>query len=63
VSGSDNRQEVRVDLRRILEGKDADMPLQASDILFVPVSGAKKAGIRAFDAIMQIGTGLAIYHP
>jgi polysaccharide biosynthesis/export protein len=63
VSGSDNRQELRVDLRKILEGKNPDMPLQASDILFVPVSGAKKAGIRAFDAVMQIGTGLAIYRP
>lgn len=63
VPGSDNRQEESVDLRKILAGKAPDVALEASDILFVPLSGAKKVGIRAFESIMQIGAGLAIYRP
>jgi len=61
VGTSDNRVEIPVDLRKLLEGKGDDVPLLANDILFVPTSVAKNAALRSIEAAIQIGTGIAIY--
>ncbi len=58
---SSERVEVAVDLKRVLSGKDKDVKLSAEDILFVPSSAAKKAGIRAAEAILQTATGIVIW--
>jgi polysaccharide export outer membrane protein len=50
-----------VDVRQILTGKTRDVPMQANDILFIPTSAAKSAGLRGLEAIIQLGTGVAIY--
>jgi polysaccharide export outer membrane protein len=55
------RTEVPVNVSRILAGKDPDVPLQPSDILFVPNSSSKSAAIRTLEAAIQIGTGLVIW--
>lgn len=57
--------ETKVQLKKMLEAKTPDVPLQANDILFVPLSGAKVAAARTFEAAVAITTGLAIYsvHP
>jgi polysaccharide export outer membrane protein len=60
IPGSQDRAEIPVDLKTILNGKLADVPLTADDILFVPVSKAKAAGYRTLDALVQMGT-MAIY--
>ncbi len=39
------------------------MPLQGNDILFVPDSTGKKIAIRAMEAAITTGTGVAIYRP
>lgn len=57
----DGRQEIPVDVRRILTGKNADLALRADDILFIPTSMPKKAAIRGLEAAIQMGTGLAIW--
>ncbi len=62
VEGTSNRAEIPVDLKKVLAGKGADVPLKADDILFIPTSAAKNAALRTFEAAVQIGTGLAIYH-
>jgi polysaccharide export outer membrane protein len=62
-SSSPNRAEIPVDVKNILEGKGRDVPLLANDILFIPTSAAKSASIRALEAIIQAGTGAAIYRP
>lgn len=54
------RQEIPIPLKKILEAKSPDVNLQANDILFVPNSGAKSAGKRTVDAIVQIATGMAM---
>jgi polysaccharide export outer membrane protein len=59
--GGGPRTEVAVDLRGIMEGRTGDVPLNADDILFVPSSKAKSASLRALEAALQIGTGLAIF--
>ncbi len=58
---AERRTEVPIDLRRIIAGKSADVPLAAGDILFVPDSTAKSATLRGLEAAVQIGTGVAIW--
>jgi polysaccharide export outer membrane protein len=61
--GADQRTEIPVDLKTILQGKGGDVQLQANDILFVPDNTGRKAALRIMEAAIQTGTGLAIYHP
>jgi polysaccharide biosynthesis/export protein len=56
------RREVPIDVSRILSGKSSDMPLQANDILFIPNNMAKSIALRTSEALIQAGTGMAIYH-
>ena len=58
---SSERAEVPIDLKRIMDGKANDVPLQPDDILFIPSSVPKKAAIRAIEAAIQVGTGIAIF--
>ncbi len=62
-SGQEQRTEIAVNLKKILDGTSNDVPLQAGDILFVPVSTAKKVGVRTIEAMIQVGTGIAIWRP
>jgi hypothetical protein len=48
-------------LKKILEGKDQDVPMESEDILFVPGNKTKAAAIRVLESALQVGTGLAIY--
>jgi polysaccharide export outer membrane protein len=57
------RTEIPVDVKKILKGKAPDVPLVANDILFIPDSAAKGVAYRTFDAIIQAGTGAAVYRP
>jgi polysaccharide export outer membrane protein len=57
--------ETRVQLKKMLEAKAPDVALEADDILFVPVSGAKVAAGKTIDAAVTAATALSIYavHP
>jgi protein involved in polysaccharide export with SLBB domain len=61
TENSANRTEIPLDIKKIIAGASADVPLRADDILFIPVSGAKNVALRTFEAAIQIGTGVAIY--
>jgi len=63
VPGDESRKEIALNLRRILNGQSSDASLLPEDILFIPGSASKKAGLRALEAAIQIGTGVAIYRP
>jgi polysaccharide biosynthesis/export protein len=56
-------QETPLQLKKILAAESPDIHLQADDIIFVPNSSAKSAGKRGLEAVIQMATGLAIYHP
>lgn len=56
VPGSSERAEIPVDLKKLLDGKGSDLPLQADDILFIPTSTAKNATVRTIEALIQAGT-------
>lgn len=49
-----------VQLKRILEAKAPDVPLQADDILFVPTSAGKVAAGHTIQAAIQAATALSI---
>jgi polysaccharide export outer membrane protein len=57
------RTEVEVNLDKIMDGHAKDVALQANDILFIPNSLAKSASMRALEAAIQAGTGIAIWGP
>jgi polysaccharide biosynthesis/export protein len=57
--------ETRVPLKKMLEAKAPDINLQADDILFIPLSGARLAASQGLQAAMTATTGIAIVaaHP
>jgi polysaccharide export outer membrane protein len=63
VPGSGEREEIPVDLKKILAGKGEDQALRANDILFVPDSTTKKVAYRAAEAAVQAATGVIIWGP
>ncbi len=63
IPGDLNRQDIPINLKNIIAGQAGDVPLQPEDILVIPASGAKTALGRAAEAVLQIGTGIAIYRP
>jgi polysaccharide export outer membrane protein len=60
---SGKRTEIALNLTKILSGKEADPQLEARDIVFVPNSAARSSLYRGGEALVQITTGIAIYHP
>jgi polysaccharide export outer membrane protein len=58
-------QEIPVQLKKILQAKAPDAPLQRGDILFVPGSAAKAFAYRGAEAAISMTTALAViaYRP
>ena len=62
TGGADTqRAESMVNLDKIMGNKSPDISLHADDILFVPNSNAKSAGLRTLEMAVNVGTGLAIW--
>jgi polysaccharide biosynthesis/export protein len=57
------RQEIPIDLNKILAGKTVDPMLEPRDIVFVPNSTGRAALYRGIEAAISIGSGVAIYRP
>jgi polysaccharide export outer membrane protein len=55
------RTEIAINLKPILEGTAPDVPLRANDILFIPTSGVKLVSLRGLEAAIQVGTGFAVF--
>ncbi len=53
--------EVQVDVRMILQNKQPDQPLRPNDVLVIPNSAAKNAGMRALEVAIQMATGIVIW--
>ncbi len=60
TDGAD-RQEIPVNIKRMLEGKSNDIVPQPEDILFVPNSVTKNVALRAVETAINIGTGVTIW--
>lgn len=63
--GPTGMTETKIAIKKMLEAKIPDQTLQADDILFVPVSGARVFAGRSFEAAMAAATAVTIYtiHP
>lgn len=55
------RSETLVDVKRIMRGEAPDVPLGGGDILFVPGSLSRKAGLKTVEAAIQTASGIAIW--
>jgi polysaccharide export outer membrane protein len=55
------QHEVAVDLNKVLKRETEDVPLQPSDILYVPESASKQALLKAAELGVAIGTAAAIF--
>jgi polysaccharide export outer membrane protein len=64
-NGPNGLTETTVPLKKMLRAQAPDVPLQANDILFVPVSGAKAAAARGVETALALTTAVTIYavHP
>src|SRR5438477_10612267 len=60
-SGPNGMTETVVPLKKMLQAKAPDVTLQANDILFVPVSGAKLAAARGIETALALTTAVSIY--
>ncbi len=58
--GPTGMTETRLPLKKMLEAKAPDITLQADDILFIPLSGARVAATTAYNSAVAAATGLAI---
>jgi polysaccharide export outer membrane protein len=61
TASGQKRTELAVDIVRIMQAKDDDVPLFAGDILVVPDSKSKRAVTRAVEAAIQTGLMIASY--
>jgi polysaccharide biosynthesis/export protein len=59
--GESGRTEIDIDIHKIVAGKARDQQLKAQDVLFIPSSASKRASIRALEAAIQVGTGMAVW--
>jgi polysaccharide biosynthesis/export protein len=60
-SSTAERQEIPLDLKKVMHGKDKDQVLEANDILFVPQSGLKASLRRMGDIGAQAASNAAGY--
>ena len=63
--GPEGVTEIPVSLKKLLQAKSSDVPLQADDILFVPTSARKILSGRTAEAALQMATAVSILaiHP
>jgi polysaccharide export outer membrane protein len=59
ANGSKN--EIPVELDKILQRKSPDVPLIANDILYIPDNRGKRAGMKALEAVIAAATGAGAY--
>ncbi len=55
------REDIPVNLQKVLDHKADDVQLQAGDMLYIPDSASKNVAIKAAEAALSIGTGIAIW--
>ncbi len=56
-----SRLEEKINLGRILKGKDTDTMMGSNDILFIPGSVGKESALRAVEMAIQTATGMLIW--
>lgn len=55
------QSEVMVDLKRVMHREQEDVPMRASDILYIPDSGTKQVLLKALEVATSVGTAAAVF--
>jgi protein involved in polysaccharide export with SLBB domain len=53
---SGRKNEIPIELRKILDRKAPDVPLQASDVLYVPDASGRRLALSAIEKVLLFGT-------
>lgn len=61
IGESEDREEITVNLKRVMAGEADDVGLRREDILFIPTSGSKAFGTRAIQTAVNAATGIAVW--
>jgi polysaccharide export outer membrane protein len=65
-AGSSTKNEIPIELKKILGGKSPDTQLTAGDILYVPDNRGRRLGLAALERIVMFGStagaGLLVWH-
>jgi polysaccharide export outer membrane protein len=56
--GSGGRNEIPIDLKKIMDRKSPDVALMANDILYVPDASGARASLKVLETTLAIGAGL-----
>jgi len=59
--GAPTRQQIPIDMKKILMGKASDIELQPKDVLFIPDNTAKRASVKAAETALATISGLIIW--
>jgi polysaccharide export outer membrane protein len=54
---SGGKQEIRVELKKIMARKAPDVPLFANDVLYIPDATGRRATVDALEKLLAVGTG------
>jgi polysaccharide export outer membrane protein len=66
-AGSGGRNEIPVELKKIMDRKSPDVPLLANDILYIPNATGARASLKVLETSIGIGAALGaamiyVYH-
>jgi polysaccharide export outer membrane protein len=56
--GSGGRNEIPIELKKILDRKSPDVALMANDILYIPDATGARAGLKVLETTMSVGAVL-----
>lgn len=57
----EGREEIRLDMKHVAYGKEADLKVADGDIVFVPSSFGKTLGYRGLEAVISAAQSVAVY--
>jgi polysaccharide export outer membrane protein len=61
ADGGPEREQIPLNVKKIMENKQPDLQLKPDDILYVPNSMGKQIGARGLEAAIGLGTGVLIW--
>ncbi|MCU1323868.1 MAG: hypothetical protein JWM43_3517 [Acidobacteriaceae bacterium] len=59
--GDGKPKEIPINVAKVFDGTEPDVPMYANDVLFIPNSVAKSSMRRSAEAVLQVTTGILIY--
>jgi len=62
ADGGPEREQIPLNVKKIMENKSPDLQLKPDDILYVPNSLGKQMAARGLEAAIGLGTGVLIWH-